>query len=81
MVQTMFAPDGTIDSQENLVSRTYTLWSKEKVKRNPCHEKHRESGHFAKTQGILIAQVVNSPFLKIRCIAIFAAKSSSYEIH
>ena len=38
--------------------------------------KHREFGNFAKTQGILFAQVVNSLILKVKAIAIFAAKMS-----
>ena len=32
----------------------------------PCHGKHREIGNFAKTQGILFAQVVNSMILDMR---------------
>ena len=32
-------------------------WTK---KKNPCQGKNREFGNFAKTQGILFAQVVNS---------------------
>ena len=44
--------------------------------KNPCQGKHREFGNFAKTQGILFAQVVNSLILKVKDIAIFAAKIS-----
>ena len=56
-------------------------------KQNPCPEKHREFGNFAKTlrknrefgnfaktQGILFAQVVNSLILKVKDTAIFAAE-------
>ena len=43
----------------------------------PCHGKHREFGNFARTQGILFGQVVNSFILKIQDIAIFAAKFSN----
>ena len=46
--------------------------------KNPCQGKHREFGNFAKTQGILFAQVVNSLFLKVKDIAIFAAKISIF---
>ena len=45
-------------------------------KKNPCQEKNREFRNFAKTQGILFAQVVNSLILKVTDIAIFAAKIS-----
>ena len=44
----------------------------------PCQGKHREFGNFAKTQGILFAQVVNSLILKVKDIAIFAAKISIF---
>ena len=58
------------------------------VKKNPCQGKHREFGNFAKTQGkhrefclntgktqgILLAQVVNVLILKVKDIAIVAAK-------
>ena len=40
----------------------------------PCQGKHREFGNFAKTQGILFAQVVNSLILKVKDILIFGAK-------
>ena len=40
----------------------------------PCQGKHREFGNFAKTQGHLFAQVVNSMMPKVKDIAIFAAK-------
>ena len=43
------------------------------TKKSLCQGKHRESGHFAKTQGILFAQGVNSLILKVKNIAIFAA--------
>ena len=48
------------------------------AKKNPCRGKHREFGNFAKTQGILFAQVVNSLILKVEDIAIFAAKISIF---
>ena len=48
------------------------------VKNIPCQGKHREFGNFAKTQGIWFAQVVNSLILKVKDIAIFAAKFSSF---
>ena len=35
------------------------------AKRNPSQRKHREFGNFAKTQGILFAQVVNSLIQKV----------------
>ena len=38
----------------------------------------REFGNFAKTQGILFAQVVNSLILKVKDTAIFAAKISIF---
>ena len=37
-------------------------------KKNPCQEKHREFGNFAKTPGIWFAQVVNSLILKVKDI-------------
>ena len=40
--------------------------------------KHREFGNFAKTQGILFAQVVNSLILKVKDTAIFAANISIF---
>ena len=57
------------------------------VKTIPCQGKHREFGNFVKTQGkhrefcqntgktqgILLAQVVNALILKVKDIAIFAA--------
>ena len=46
--------------------------------KNPCQGKRREFGNFAKTQGILFAQVVNSLILKVEDIAIFAAKKSIF---
>ena len=48
------------------------------AKKNPCREKHREFGNFAKTQGIWFAQVVNSLLLKVKDISIFAAKISNF---
>ena len=42
--------------------------------KNPCQGKHREFGNFAKTQGSLFGQVVNSLILKVKDISIFAAK-------
>ena len=47
-------------------------------KKNPCQGKHREFGNFAKTQGILFAQDVNSLILEVKHIAIFAAKISFF---
>ena len=47
-------------------------------KKNPCQGKHRELGNFAKTQGILFAQVVNSLMPKVKDIVIFAAKISIF---
>ena len=35
------------------------------AKKNPCQGKHREFENFAKTQGILFAQVVNSLIQKV----------------
>ena len=46
-------------------------------KNNPCQGKHREFGNFVKTQGILLAQVVNVLILKVKDIAIVAAKKKS----
>ena len=57
------------------------------AKKNPCQGKHREFGNFVKTQGkhrefylntgktqgILLAQVVNSLILKVKDIAAVAA--------
>ena len=43
-----------------------------------CQGKHREFGNFAKTQGILFAQVVNSLILNVKDTAIFAAKISIF---
>ena len=40
--------------------------------KNPCQGKHREYGNFAKTQGILFVQVVNSLILRIQDFVIFA---------
>ena len=40
----------------------------------PVRGKHKEFGNFVKTLGILFPQVVNSLMLKIKDIAIFAAK-------
>ena len=37
--------------------------------------KHREFGNFAKTQGILFAQVVNSLIQKVKDIAIFCREN------
>ena len=48
----------------------------EMVKTNPCQGKHREFVHFAKTQGIWFAQVINSLILKVKDISEFAAKIS-----
>ena len=52
------------------------------IKKNPCQGKHREFGNFCqnigKTQGILLAQVINAMILKVKDIAIFAAKKSIF---
>ena len=48
------------------------------AKKNPCQGQHREFGNVVKTQGILIAQVVNSLMPKVKDIAIFAAKISIF---
>ena len=48
------------------------------AKKNPCQGKHREFGNLAKIQGILFAQVINSLILKVKDIAIFAAKISIF---
>ena len=42
--------------------------------------KHSEFGNFAKTQGLLFAQVVNSLMPKVKNIAIFAAKISAKSV-
>ena len=46
--------------------------------KSPCLGKHREFGNFAKTQGILFAQVVDFLFLKVKDILIFATKISTF---
>ena len=43
------------------------------AKINPGQVKHSGFGHFAKTQGIWFAQVVNSLILQVKDISIFAA--------
>ena len=62
------------------------------AKKNPCQGVHREFGNFVKTlgkcrefclntgktQGILLAQVVNVLILKVKDIAIVAAKKSIF---
>ena len=62
------------------------------VKRIPCQGKHKEFGNFVKTQGkhrefylntgktqgILLAQVVNVLILKVKDIGIVAAKKSIF---
>ena len=40
----------------------------------PCQGKHRELGHFAKTQGIWFARVGSSVILTVQDVVIFAAK-------
>ena len=49
--------------------------NRENGPKNPCQGKGREFGNFAKAQGILFAQDVNSLILKVKDIAIFAAKN------
>ena len=46
------------------------------VKKIPVRGKNCEFGNFAKTHGILFAQVVNSLILKVKDIAIIATKIS-----
>ena len=58
------------------------------AKKDPCQRKHRVFGNFVKTQGILskhrvntgnlLAQVVNVLILKVKDIAIVAAKKSIF---
>ena len=48
------------------------------TKKIPYQEKHRECGNFAKTQGILFAQVVNSLILKVKNIVILVAINSMF---
>ena len=43
-------------------------------KKDPCQGKHKEFGNFAKTQGVLFAQVVHSLILDIQHIAIIGVK-------
>ena len=56
----------------------YTGKTGKMTKINSGQGKHRESGNFAKTQGILFAQVVNSLILKVKNIATFAAIISKF---
>ena len=59
----------------------YPPWHRENREngpKNPCQGKGREFGNFAKAQGILFAQDVNSLILKVKDIAIFAAKTSHF---
>ena len=44
----------------------------------PCQGKHREFGSFVKTQGICLDKVVNALILKVKDIAIFAAKKTFF---
>ena len=46
-------------------------------KKNPYQGKHGEFGNFAKTQGILFAQVVDSLNLTVKYIVIFDVKVSN----
>ena len=48
------------------------------AKNNPCQGKHREFGNFARKQGILFAQVLNSLILKVKDISILAVKISKF---
>ena len=48
------------------------------AKITPCQGKHREFENLGKTQGILLAQVVNVLILKVKDIAIVAAKKSIF---
>ena len=48
------------------------------VKKNPHQGNTGEFGNFAKTQGILFSQVVNSLILEVKDIAIFAGKISIF---
>ena len=48
------------------------------AKNIPCQGKHREFGNFVKTQGILLAQVVNALILKVKvllCLPDFFSRS------
>ena len=47
--------------------------NRENNPKNPCQGKHKELENFAKTQGILLAQVLYSLILKLKNIAILAA--------
>ena len=42
-----------------------------------CHGKHREFENFAKTQGVWLAQVVNSLILKVKDISKLVANISN----
>ena len=52
--------------------------NRENGQKIPCQGKRREFGNFAKTQGILFAQLVNSLILKVKDTAIFATKISIF---
>ena len=52
--------------------------NRENGQNNSQSGKNREFGFFAKTQGILFAQVVNSLILKVKDILIFAGKISIF---
>ena len=56
----------------------YTGKTGKVVKRNPCQQRYREFENFAKAQGILFAQVVNSLILNIQDIARIAPKSLNF---
>ena len=74
-VRTWYAKRSTVElsfttsSQPPIRSRVPTAQGKQgKGEKNPCQGKHREFGDFAKTQGILVAQVGNSLILKVKDI-------------
>ena len=87
-------PDDILTPCAGTLSRVPTAQGKpgKWPKRNPCQEKHREFGNFVKTQGkhrefylntgktqgILLAQVVNVHILKVKDIAIVAARKSFF---
>ena len=52
--------------------------NRENGPKNSLQGKHRELRNFAKTQGVLFAQVVNSLIIKMEDISIFATKYSIF---
>ena len=83
MVRTKIRLLGTRDPILNsLVQGSQGTWKTGKMATTKCPSqgKHREFGNFAKTQGILFAQVVNSLILMVRDIAIFAMEISIFSL-